>query len=86
MPCGCRRHPLADGIHLIVVQGADGSLVVGDSHHDRPADTGAAGDHDQADSGCRRTAFALGAETMADLLGRSCPPHVNQGTRTCSKP
>ncbi len=25
---------LADGIHLIVVQGADGSLVVGDSHHD----------------------------------------------------
>jgi D-hydroxyproline dehydrogenase subunit beta len=24
---------LADGIHLIVVQGADGSLVVGDSHH-----------------------------------------------------
>jgi FAD dependent oxidoreductase TIGR03364 len=25
---------LADGIHLIAVQGADGSLVVGDSHHD----------------------------------------------------
>lgn len=25
---------LADGIHLIVVQSADGSLVVGDSHHD----------------------------------------------------
>ena len=24
---------LADGVHLIVVQGADGSLVVGDSHH-----------------------------------------------------
>jgi len=24
---------LADGIHLIAVQGADGSLVVGDSHH-----------------------------------------------------
>ena len=24
---------LADGIHLIVVQSADGSLVVGDSHH-----------------------------------------------------
>ena len=24
---------LADGIHLIVVQGADGTLVVGDSHH-----------------------------------------------------
>ncbi len=28
---------LADGIHLIVVQGADGSLVVGDSHHNDPS-------------------------------------------------
>jgi FAD dependent oxidoreductase TIGR03364 len=27
---------LADGVHLIVVQGADGSLVVGDSHHYGP--------------------------------------------------
>jgi FAD dependent oxidoreductase TIGR03364 len=27
---------LADGIHLIVVQSADGSLVVGDSHHYHP--------------------------------------------------
>ncbi len=27
---------LADGIHLIAVQGADGSLVVGDSHHYDP--------------------------------------------------
>lgn len=27
---------LADGIHLIVVQSADGSLVVGDSHHYAP--------------------------------------------------
>jgi FAD dependent oxidoreductase TIGR03364 len=27
---------LADGIHLIAVQGADGSLVVGDSHHYAP--------------------------------------------------
>jgi hypothetical protein len=24
---------MANGVHLIVVQGADGSLVVGDSHH-----------------------------------------------------
>ncbi|PWQ83592.1 TIGR03364 family FAD-dependent oxidoreductase, partial [Stenotrophomonas maltophilia] len=24
---------LADGVHLIVVQSADGSLIVGDSHH-----------------------------------------------------
>lgn len=31
-----QEHPqsLADGIHLIVVQSADGTLVVGDSHHD----------------------------------------------------
>lgn len=28
---------LAAGIHLIVVQSADGTLVVGDSHHDDPA-------------------------------------------------
>jgi FAD dependent oxidoreductase TIGR03364 len=28
---------LADGIHLIAVRGADGSLVVGDSHHYGPA-------------------------------------------------
>jgi len=28
---------LAHGIHLIVVQGADGSLVVGDSHHYHPS-------------------------------------------------
>jgi FAD dependent oxidoreductase TIGR03364 len=28
---------LADGIHLIAVQGADGSLVVGDSHHYDPS-------------------------------------------------
>ncbi|WP_204351058.1 hypothetical protein, partial [Serratia marcescens] len=28
-----RPDMLANGIHLIVVQSADGSLVVGDSHH-----------------------------------------------------
>ena len=28
---------LADGVHLIAVQGADGSLVVGDSHHYGPS-------------------------------------------------
>jgi FAD dependent oxidoreductase TIGR03364 len=32
----CARE-LAQGIHLIVAQGADGSLVVGDSHHYGPA-------------------------------------------------
>ncbi len=38
-PPGCapsRRAELDNGIHLIVVQGADGSLVVGDSHHYSP--------------------------------------------------
>ena len=123
---------LADGIHLIVVQGADGSLVVGDSYHyaDAPdpfqprevddrilqefaavigtppevierwvgvypsgpdiafTETPAAGVRlVMVTSGTgASTAFALAEETMADLLGRSRPPHVNQGTRTCSKP
>lgn len=30
---------LANGVHLIVVQSADGTLVVGDSHHDAPSPT-----------------------------------------------
>jgi FAD dependent oxidoreductase TIGR03364 len=32
--CGEQAEHLKHGIHLIVVQSADGSLVVGDSHHD----------------------------------------------------
>jgi len=28
-----QRHALDNGVHLIVVQSADGTLVVGDSHH-----------------------------------------------------
>jgi FAD dependent oxidoreductase TIGR03364 len=36
---------LAQGIHLIAVQGADGGLVVGDSHHHEPAPSPFAADH-----------------------------------------
>ncbi len=35
----CEAASLAHGIHLIVVQSADGSLVVGDSHHDADSPT-----------------------------------------------
>ncbi len=113
---------LADGIHLIAVQGADGSMVVGDSHHysDTP-DPFQPGDVDDrilaelsatlaidnpqvterwigvypsgpetafiaAPHPCVRlalvtsgtgasTAFAIGEETIADLLGEPPPPH-----------
>jgi FAD dependent oxidoreductase TIGR03364 len=42
-----RQEPetLANGIHLIVVQSADGSLVVGDSHHYAPTPDPFAPDH-----------------------------------------
>jgi FAD dependent oxidoreductase TIGR03364 len=114
---------LADGIHLIAVQSADGSLVVGDSHHYaatpdpfQPADV----DHrilselsavlgmpdpevlerwvgvypsgpdiaftETPLSGVRlsmvtsgtgaSTGFAIGEETLADLLGEAPPPHT----------
>jgi D-hydroxyproline dehydrogenase subunit beta len=117
---------LADGIHLIAVQGADGSLVVGDSHHysdapdpfqprdvdDRivdelravldvdapevverwvgvyPSGPDVAFREAPAD-GVRlvlvtsgtgaSTAFAIGEETIADLLGVSAPAHVGEG-------
>lgn len=114
---------LADGIHLIAVQGADGSLVVGDSHHyaDTPdpfqpravddrilAELSATLAIDQPDvverwvgvypsgpdvaftetplPGVRlvmvtsgtgaSTAFAIGEETIADLLQHSPPEHA----------
>jgi FAD dependent oxidoreductase TIGR03364 len=113
---------LADGIHLIAVQGADGSLVVGDSHHYadtpdpfQPRDVDdriltelsatLAIDHPEVierwigvypsgpetafiaapHPGVRlamvtsgtgaSTAFAIGEETMAELLGEPPPPH-----------
>jgi D-hydroxyproline dehydrogenase subunit beta len=114
---------LADGIHLIAVRGADGSLVVGDSHHyaatpdpfqprdvdDRIlAELSAVLDlpnpevlerwvgvypsgRDTAFTetpmpGVRlsmvtsgtgaSTGFAIGEETLADLLGEAPPPHT----------
>jgi FAD dependent oxidoreductase TIGR03364 len=114
---------LADGIHLIAVQGADGSLVVGDSHHyaatpdpfqprevdDRIlAELSAVLDMPRPEvverwvgvypsgpdtaftetplPGVRlsmvtsgtgaSTGFAIGEETLADLLGEAPPPHV----------
>ncbi len=114
---------LADGIHLIAVQGADGSLVVGDSHHyaDTPdpfqprdvddrilAELSATMAIDAPEvverwtgvyssgpdaafteapmPGVRlamvtsgtgaSTAFAIGEETIADLIGQPPPPHA----------
>jgi D-hydroxyproline dehydrogenase subunit beta len=115
---------LDDGIHLIAVQSADGSLVVGDSHHYDPspdpfqpravddrilAELSAVLDipspdvierwtglypsgpdiafHDTPMPGVRlvmvtsgtgaSTGFAIGEETIADLLGHPSPPHVD---------
>jgi FAD dependent oxidoreductase TIGR03364 len=114
---------LADGIHLIVVQSADGSLVVGDSHHyddtPDPFQPRAVDDRMVAEyeavlgrgapdvlerwigvyasgpdvmfseavlPGVRlvmvtsgtgaSTAFAIGEETIAELLGQAAPAHV----------
>jgi len=114
---------LADGIHLIAVQHADGSLVVGDSHHydptpdpfqpravdDRMLEEFAAVTGLRAPEVTERwigiypsgpdtafteavadgvrlvmvtsgtgasTAFAIGEETIADLLGQPPPPHA----------
>ncbi|HET9019145.1 MAG TPA: TIGR03364 family FAD-dependent oxidoreductase [Acetobacteraceae bacterium] len=116
---------LADGIHLIAVQGADGSLVVGDSHHADPspdpfqprdvddrilAELSAVLDLPAPEvierwvgvypsgaepaflaapmEGVRlvnvtsgtgaSTAFAIAEETLADLLGRPTPAHVEE--------
>ncbi len=118
---------LADGIHLIAVRGADGSLVVGDSHHyaatpdpfqprdvdDRIlAELSAVLDLPTPEvierwvgvypsgpdtafteapmPGVRlsmvtsgtgaSTGFAIGEETLADLLGEAPPPHATGGT------
>jgi FAD dependent oxidoreductase TIGR03364 len=114
---------LADGIHLIAVQSADGSLVVGDSHHyaaaPDPFQPRAVDDRILAElsavldlpdpavierwvgvypsgpdtaftetplSGVRlsmvtsgtgaSTGFAIGEETLADLLSEPSPPHT----------
>jgi FAD dependent oxidoreductase TIGR03364 len=120
---------LADGIHLIAVGGADGSLVVGDSHHyaatPDPFQPGDVDDRILAElsavldmanpavlerwvgvypsgpdtaftetplPGVRlsvvtsgtgaSTGFAIGEETLADLLGQAAPPHT-AGDEAC---
>jgi FAD dependent oxidoreductase TIGR03364 len=116
---------LDDGIHLIAVRGADGSLVVGDSHHYDPSpdpfQPRAVDDRMLAElsavldiphptvierwigiypsgpdvafteapmQGVRlvmvtsgtgaSTGFAIGEETIADLLGHAPPPHAGE--------
>ena len=63
---------LANGVHLIVVQSADGSLVVGDSHHYAP--TPDPFSHDAVD--------ALILEEFAAVFGRAPPPVVERWTGT----
>lgn len=63
---------LADGVHLIVVQSADGSLVVGDSHH--YAATPDPFSHEAVDR--------LILEEFAAVFGRPAPPVVERWTGT----
>jgi FAD dependent oxidoreductase TIGR03364 len=60
-----QRVQLEHGVHLIVVQSADGSLVVGDSHHYAPT----------PDPFARRTIDELILEEYRRVLGCE-PPHV----------
>ena len=58
---------LANGIHLIVVQSADGSLVVGDSHHyGTTPDPFAPDDVDELMIGHARRALRLGNEKVVE--------------------
>jgi FAD dependent oxidoreductase TIGR03364 len=63
---------LADGVHLIVVQSADGSLVVGDSHH--YAATPDPFSHEAVDR--------LILEEFAAVFGRPAPPVAERWTGT----
>jgi FAD dependent oxidoreductase TIGR03364 len=62
---------LAEGIHLIVVQSADGSLVVGDSHHYAPT----------PDPFSSTAVDALILETYREVLGEP-PPVIGRWTGT----
>ena len=59
---------LRHGIHLIIAQGADGSLVVGDSHHD---DTVWAGRVDEL--GMDERVYALLLDEYRAVTGRAAP-------------
>ena len=63
---------LAHGVHLIVVQSADGSLVVGDSHHYAPT----------PDPFAREDVDALILGEFAAVFGRPAPPVVERWTGT----
>ncbi|ALL13094.1 TIGR03364 family FAD-dependent oxidoreductase [Caulobacter henricii] len=63
---------LQHGIHLIVVQGADGSLVVGDSHHYAPT----------PDPFGREDVDALILEEFAKVFGQAPPPVLERWTGT----
>ncbi len=63
---------LAHGVHLIVVQNADGSLVVGDSHHYAP--TPDPFSHQQVDD--------LILEEFAAVFGRAAPSVTERWTGT----
>jgi glycine/D-amino acid oxidase-like deaminating enzyme len=56
----CLRH----GVHLIVAQGPDGSLVVGDSHHDDPT----------AEPVADEAVYGLILEEYRIVTGREPPP------------
>jgi FAD dependent oxidoreductase TIGR03364 len=63
---------LANGVHLIVVQSADGSLVVGDSHHYAP--TPDPFSHSRVDD--------LILEEFAAVFGQPAPPVTERWTGT----
>ncbi len=63
---------LADGVHLIVTQSADGTLVVGDSHHYGPA----------ADPFMSARVEALILEAFQEALGMPPPPVVERWSGT----
>jgi FAD dependent oxidoreductase TIGR03364 len=63
---------LEHGVHLIVVQSADGSLVVGDSHHYAPT----------PDPFAREDIDRLILDEFEAVFGRSAPPVVERWTGT----
>ncbi len=63
---------LADGVHLIVVQSADGSLVVGDSHHYAAT----------PDPFSRQAVDGLILDEFAAVFGPAVPPVVERWTGT----
>ena len=63
---------LEHGVHLIVVQSADGSLVVGDSHHYAPT----------PDPFAREAVDRLILDEFEAVFGREAPPVVERWTGT----